>query len=890
MSSIFTFNPSPPKPASPWANNAPARPTPSTTTTPKPVTGSPDLIADDTPGHLRTNNNSGKIRNHFTEDSEREGVVTASGETVKGLAAEPQMGATEYKLSLVRGGKSEARLDQLVTQLLWRLQQSSPYHANSLASESPEAISSLVQESQGALYEIGVADDGKLIGLCEEELQASLATLRIMAARLGCGVRILRREIVGTVTERVLRRESLPGSEESFGLPKVGDPLWVVEAFVRPGHGQNSISRGPIPEQDAARVGIRGKTEQLRITLTGATTCGKTTLLGTLSTGELDNGRGKSRISLLRHRHELASGITSSVTWEILGYMPENSKAEPEFANCDGVPSRLVNYASGNISSWTDIHAAADGGRIVFLSDSAGDPKFSRTTFKSLIGWAPHYAAFLVPANDDETLENGERASGLSKPSLAHLDLCLKLGLRMVIIFTKRDLGTKTGLKKVLGGLLTILKQNGRKPATLSAIASVKGIVKLVENDPEHTVPILFTSSVNGQGVDLLHELMMRLPVPEPPKAPPKVATGEDGGLSTLFHLEEIYGFQPAHSAEDGSGGAVVGGHVKYGKITICDELLIGPFPPVDHTSSPPSIEGTPATPTSHPLLSPSAGHLSGFLSGSIDSADEMRAASPMPSGGPKITRGDDTGHSNMSGEEWEWKLVKVVSVRRLRLPVNTLFAGEAGTLGIMPIEREPHLDTPLAVSAVNLQLRSSGLGGETESENLNGIKIQNGSSRTPADGTKAVTFANRSITTPPLFSTKLRKGMVIFNHRSSSATGSWPRAYAGFIANLGEEANSLIPGSSVVVYIASIRAIARVISIEPPLTRSDEIFSLDDEEGLQEAGQVGDGEGAGRKFLFEFDRSRVEWIEIDDRVLVVPGGGKRGLDAFVGRVVGRQF
>jgi len=60
------------------------------------------------------------------EDGEREGIVTTNGETVKVLAAEPQMGATEYKLSLVRGGKSEARLDQLVTQLLWRLQQSSP--------------------------------------------------------------------------------------------------------------------------------------------------------------------------------------------------------------------------------------------------------------------------------------------------------------------------------------------------------------------------------------------------------------------------------------------------------------------------------------------------------------------------------------------------------------------------------------------------------------------------------------------------------------------------------------------------------------------------------------------------------------------------------------------
>lgn len=53
--------------------------------------------------------------------------MTDDGETVRGLVSEPQMGPTEYKLSLIRGGKSEARMDQLTTQLLWRLQQSSPY-------------------------------------------------------------------------------------------------------------------------------------------------------------------------------------------------------------------------------------------------------------------------------------------------------------------------------------------------------------------------------------------------------------------------------------------------------------------------------------------------------------------------------------------------------------------------------------------------------------------------------------------------------------------------------------------------------------------------------------------------------------------------------------------
>ena len=73
----------------------------------------------------------------------------------------------------------QSRLQQLTTQLLWRLQQSSPFHSSSNADlilpVLPEATPKLgvpdrpakllpgLEESQGALYEIGVADDGSLL-------------------------------------------------------------------------------------------------------------------------------------------------------------------------------------------------------------------------------------------------------------------------------------------------------------------------------------------------------------------------------------------------------------------------------------------------------------------------------------------------------------------------------------------------------------------------------------------------------------------------------------------------------------------------------------------------------------------------------------------------------
>ena len=299
----------------------------------------------------------------------------------------PPLAATQSK---------QHRLEQLTTQLLWRLQQSCPNHMSSSmapvvphfpedarlsAPEMPQRLLPGLEESSGALYEIGVADDGTIVGLAEDEMEESLNNLRAMAASLGCGVEVMRRVPVGDC-EWV----------EDSGTPQqrvIRSQLLVAEALVRP--EQHLINKSEKTQQDANNDALRtsasdmalGKepqrvTEQMRVSVTGATMSGKSTLLGTLSTATLDNGRGKSRLSLLKHRHEIASGMTSSVTQELIGYRDE------------GDHSQVTNYGSGDIDSWIDIHAAvesAENGRLVFLSDSAGHPRFRRTTVRGIVGW-----------------------------------------------------------------------------------------------------------------------------------------------------------------------------------------------------------------------------------------------------------------------------------------------------------------------------------------------------------------------------------------------------------------------------------------------------------------------------------------------------------------------
>ena len=57
-----------------------------------------------------------------------------------------------------------------------------------------------------------------------------------------------------------------------------------------------------------------------RVAVVGNVDAGKSTLLGVLTHGELDNGRGHARQKLFRHKHEMESGRTSSVGSDILGF------------------------------------------------------------------------------------------------------------------------------------------------------------------------------------------------------------------------------------------------------------------------------------------------------------------------------------------------------------------------------------------------------------------------------------------------------------------------------------------------------------------------------------------------------------------------------------------
>lgn len=68
---------------------------------------------------------------------------------------------------------------------------------------------------------------------------------------------------------------------------------------------------------------------EVRVAVVGNVDAGKSTTLGVLTRGGLDDGRGKARVALFRHPHEIETGRTSSVGGEILGFSPKGEAVIP---------------------------------------------------------------------------------------------------------------------------------------------------------------------------------------------------------------------------------------------------------------------------------------------------------------------------------------------------------------------------------------------------------------------------------------------------------------------------------------------------------------------------------------------------------------------------------
>ncbi|KAG1472439.1 hypothetical protein G6F56_001538 [Rhizopus delemar] len=284
----------------------------------------------------------------------------------------------------------------------------------------------------------------------------------------------------------------------------------------------------------------------LRIVLVGALGAGKSTLLGHICHGAKDNGRGKARLNLLKHRHELESGRSSSISHEIIGYDSEGE---------------LVNYATTNISTWEQICESSQ--KIVTFLDTCGFPKYLRTTMSGLMGYAPDYACLTIAGNSGTV-------SGMTKE---HLSIAVMLEIPVFVVITKSDIASQSQLTNTLCSLLSVLNSPwiNKVPVVVQNEGDLNNCtLGLSRKGPE--LPIFMVSSVTSSNIDLLLKFIHHLPQP--------IKMGFDELLeeSVEFQIEDVYSLPDI--------GVVVGGVLVQGRVNVKDNrwYYLGPNPKGEFT------------------------------------------------------------------------------------------------------------------------------------------------------------------------------------------------------------------------------------------------------------------------------------------------------------------
>ncbi|EHK99371.1 putative GTP-binding protein 2 [Glarea lozoyensis 74030] len=149
-----------------------------------------------------------------------------------------------------------------------------------------------LEEGHGeTVFEVGFENNGESMALTKDEWDASLQRLKLAASKLRADCQVLLTKNVGEEAEAELEPNATKKDTDCSGKILIRQQPATVEEVI-----------------------------ETRIAVVGNVDAGKSTMLGVLVKGGLDDGRGKARVNLFRHKHEIESGRTSSVGMEIMGF------------------------------------------------------------------------------------------------------------------------------------------------------------------------------------------------------------------------------------------------------------------------------------------------------------------------------------------------------------------------------------------------------------------------------------------------------------------------------------------------------------------------------------------------------------------------------------------
>ncbi len=380
-------------------------------------------------------------------------------------------GAIEFKERLTRDlHLSDGRMESLVAQLRHRV----------------------LSGDGEATYVVGVTDDGGLAGIAPEAFSETMDVLSLLAEEADAHIADVETWSAGA-----------DGDGDAAGL--------VGLATVREG-GMFAT------DDDHLVIGTAGHVDH-----------GKSTLVGSLVTGQADDGQGGTRGFLDVQPHEVERGLSADLSYAVYG-----------FAEGATDPVRMDN--PHRKSDRARIVEEAD--RLVSFVDTVGHEPWLRTTIRGLVGQKLDYGLLVVAADDGPTATTRE-----------HLGILLATELPTIVAITKTDVVSDDRLAAVEREVESTLRDVGETPLPVDRY----GVDTAVAEVGDGVVPVLRTSAVERTGLDTLDRLFETLP---------KRATPE----------REAFRMYIDRSYKVTGVGAVASGTVNSGVVEAGDELLLGPM------------------------------------------------------------------------------------------------------------------------------------------------------------------------------------------------------------------------------------------------------------------------------------------------------------------------
>ena len=333
-----------------------------------------------------------------------------------------------------------------------------------------------------ATYVVGVTDDGGIAGIDSDAFSESMDVLSLLAEEAGAHI-----EEVQT---------------------------WGVNGGLV---GTATIREGGLLDTDD---------EHIVVGTAGHVDHGKSTLVGSLVTGDPDDGEGGTRSFLDVQPHEVERGLSADLSYAVYGFR------EGDPIRMDN-PDRKADRAG----------VVRESDRLVSFVDTVGHEPWLRTTIRGLVGQKLDYGLLVVAADD-----------GPTKTTREHLGILLATELPTLVAITKADAVDEARRREVEREVERLLRDAERTPLRIER----HGVDAAIEEISETVVPVVTTSAVEMEGLPVLDELFERLP-----------KTGAQGGDFSMY-VDRTYNVTGV--------GAVASGTVKSGRVEAGDELLLGPM------------------------------------------------------------------------------------------------------------------------------------------------------------------------------------------------------------------------------------------------------------------------------------------------------------------------